>query len=273
LGGQTFAVGVQTGTSQLKSVSDLAKVSGVSLQGEVIYLSKAGLVVDGYDLRNTNIVVTGSNVTLKNSLLNTKTGYSTVYQEAGASGLTVENCTFDGQKSGGAGTVINSHSGAMTVRANEFLNIPSDGVNIQSGTVERNYFSGAGYEPGAHADAISVQSSTGPVAIRQNYIDFVKSGDAQVGTNAALKIVQEWDTPVRDVTADGNVLLGGTYTIYANGTAMTNVKIVNNDIGYSQWGDLYPASHGSNFVFASNRRFRPDPPIKIGHPAASSPKP
>ena len=47
LNDSTFSVGVQSETSELKGVADLQGVDGVSIAGETIYLSKAGVTLEG----------------------------------------------------------------------------------------------------------------------------------------------------------------------------------------------------------------------------------
>src|SRR5690606_14235626 len=85
--------------------------------------------------------------------------------------------------------IIYSDRGTTTIRHNEFINLPSDAINTVGGLIEKNYFSGAGYQTGAHADAISIHSNTAPIVIRQNYIDYTTPSDARIPvTNAAIKI-------------------------------------------------------------------------------------
>jgi hypothetical protein len=254
MGGSNFAVGYQGGA--LKSPSAILG-DGVSLNGKTLVVSRAGAVIDGVDLRGYTVEVHASNVTVKNSLFNAS-GFHTIYQTGSASGLVVEYNTFDGQKANNANSdIIYSDKGAATIRNNEFFNLPSDAINTVGGTIEKNYFSGAGYQSGAHADAISIHSTTGPVVIRQNYIDYTTPADAAVpDTNAAIKIVPHFGN-INDVTVDGNVLMGGGYTIYAMNAehAAANIKITNNDIGLGHWGDLYPAAKPSGFAYSGNEGF------------------
>jgi hypothetical protein len=271
MNGSSFKVGLQKDLQQLKNVQS-AVTDGVRLDGNTLYVTKAGAVLDGLDLRGVSVVVQADNVSIKNSLGNAP-GHWAVRQEDGSSGLTVENCTFDGGKSAGAGYIIDG-SGSMTIRGNEFFNLPSDGVNAQGGTIEQNYFAGGGYAPGAHADAISVHSSSAPLAIRQNYIDYVGRPDAAVGTNAAIKIVPHFGA-VRDVVVEGNTLLGGGYTIYANNAEhpATNIRIVNNEVGRSQYGDLYSDSRPAGFVFEGNRAPGEGTRSDVTTPAVEAPTP
>ena len=64
---------------------------------------------------------------------------------------------------------------AHTIKDNNFLDSRTDAIDMHSGVVTGNYFSGAGYLPGAHADAIWVTVSNGPTTITNNFIDGTKS--------------------------------------------------------------------------------------------------
>ncbi len=251
VGGSTFEVGYQGNT--LKAPTAVLG-TGISLSGKTLIVSQANAVIDGVDLRGYTVEVRASNVTIKNSMFNA-TGFHTIYQTGSATGLVVEYNTFDGLKANNSNCdSIYSDAGSTTIRNNEFLNLPSDAINTVGGIIERNYFSGAGYQTGAHADAISIHSNNAPIVIRQNYIDYTTPSDAAVpDTNAAIKIAPVFGT-VSNVTVDGNVLLGGGYTIYAyNATyAASNITITNNDVGLGHWGDLYPASQPTNFVYSNN---------------------
>ena len=235
MNGSTFHVGLQGGA--LKSVAS-GLPGGVSVSGNAIGINQAGAVLDGYDLRGYSVTVQANNVTIKNSLLNA-TGYHTINQTAKATGMVVEFNTFDGQKANGTinGDMVMSENSAI-VRNNEFFNLPADGVNIAGGIVEHNYFSGASYHRGAHADAISVHRTVAPVTIRENYIDFMKSLDAAQGTNAAIKIVSHFGA-INDVTVDHNVLIGGGFNAYVGQDryAINNVTLTNNLMGLTEYGD------------------------------------
>src|SRR3954465_8943175 len=99
LNGSSFQVGLQGSTSSLKSVA-AGLPAGTSVSGGTIVVTQSGAVLDGYDFRGYSIAVQADNVTIKNSLFNA-TGYHTVWQDSGASGMVVEFNTFDGQKANG----------------------------------------------------------------------------------------------------------------------------------------------------------------------------
>ena len=90
----------------------------------------------------------------------------------------MENCTFIGTKSPTETNVWIASNLAITIEDNTFLNSPADAIDIHAGVVDGNYFSGAGYAPGAHADAIYVPASTGPTTITNNFIDGTTNADS-----------------------------------------------------------------------------------------------
>src|SRR5215213_7941489 len=264
MNGSTFAVGVQGSASALKSVGS-GLPSGVSVSGNAITVKQAGAVLSDYDFRGYSISVQADNVTIKNSLFNA-VSYHTIGQAANATGLKVLGNTFDGQKANGTvnGDMVMSEN-AATISNNEFINLPADAINTAGGLVEHNYFSGASYQSGAHADAISVHRTVAPLTIRENYIDFIKPTDAAQGTNAAIKIVSHFGA-INDVTVDHNVLLGGGFNSYVGQDqgAINNVKLTNNLMGLSEYGDkegqfLMPGNHGTNFVMTGNSLFSAAP--------------
>ena len=251
IGGASFAVGYQGGP--LKAPAAVVG-PGIGFNGTTLVITKSGAHLDGVDLRGITVEVRANDVAITNSLADA-TGFNTIQQMGGYTGLVVAYCTFDGKKSKGPNaSIIMNDSGSVTVVNNEFFNVPSDVVNTVGATIERNYFAAAGYQPGAHADAISIHKTVGPVVIRENYIDYVTPPDAAIPvTNAAIKISSVFGT-ISNVTVEGNVLLGGGYTVYAQSAtyAASNIKIAYNDIGLGKWGDLYPEAKPSNFTYAAN---------------------
>src|SRR3954471_11296281 len=260
MNGSTFQVGLQSSPSALKSVGS-GLPSGVSVSGNAITVKQAGAVLSDYDFRGFSISVQADNVTIKNSLFNA-VSYHTIYQGPTASGLKVLGNTFDGQKANGTinGDMVLSENVA-TISNNEFFNLPADGVNTTGGVIEHNYFSGASYQTGAHADAISVHRTVAPVTIRENYIDFIKPTDAAQGTNAAVKVVSHFGA-ISDVKIEHNVLLGGGFNSYVGQDkyAVSNVTLANNLMGLSEYGDkeaqfVMPGNHGAGFVMTGNGLF------------------
>ena len=133
------------------------------------FVTQDGAVLSGINFGTATVVIDANNVTIKDSTFTATTGYWAVYQTPGYSGATVEDFTFQGS---GAPTETNvwvASRGNITVKDNSFLDSPTDAVDISAGVVSGNYFSGAGFGAGAHADAIYVTASTGPTTITDNF--------------------------------------------------------------------------------------------------------
>ena len=200
-----------------------------------VYVTQAGAVLSGINFGTATVLVGADNVTIKDSSFSGTTGYYAVEQTGAYSGLTVENSTFTGSKSPTENNVwIGSVQGAMTIEDNSFLNSPTDAIDMHAGVVTGNYFSGAGYSPGAHADAIWVTGTTG-TTITDNFIDGTPNADSPANANSDLRLTNELGN-LSNVTVSGNYLLGGAYTVEA-GSATTkytvsNVSITNNYIGF-----------------------------------------
>ena len=203
-----------------------------------VYVTQAGTVLSGINFGSASVIVGANNVTIKDCTFTGTTGYYAVEQTSSSSGLTVENSTFTGTKSPTENNVwIGSVQGSMTIKDNSFLSSPSDAIDMHSGVVTGNYFSGAGYWPIAHADAIWVTDSTGPTTITNNFIDGTPNADSPANSNSDIRLTSELGN-LSDVTVSGNYLIGGGYTVQAGGT-ISNVSIANNYIGFGAYGPYY----------------------------------
>ena len=81
---------------------------------------------------------------------------------------------------------------SITVEDNTFLYSPTDAVVVGAGVVTGNYFSGAGFAEGAHADAIYVSNSTGPTTITDNFIDGTYTAGAAANANNDIRLPANW---------------------------------------------------------------------------------
>ena len=220
-----------------------------------VYVTGNNLVVSGFDFSGTTVIVSGNNVTVRNNKFDAIYGYYALTQSTGFSGLVVDHNTFDGLKlDKDYARFINSGVNKITITYNQFLNAPSDAVALMNGVVDHNYFSGAGYQTDAHADAVWVPHTTGPVQITNNFIDSRKTVDAIVSPNTTVMVNNEFgDT--HNVTVNGNVLLGGSYTVDVSdkiGLPIDTVSVSNNFIASGLYGDLYPINQPADLVFRNN---------------------
>ena len=245
--------GIDTPTGNPYATSTLLDVSKITQNSKAPYyytpstnavtVTQAGAVLSGINFGSATVNIEASNVTIEDCTFTGTTGYYAVNQAGANSGATVENCTFTGSKSPTEYNTWIASPGYITIEDNTFLNSPGDAIDMHSGVVTGNYFSGAGYLPGAHADAIWVPTSTG-TTITDNFIDGTANADAPAGANSDLRLTNE-DGDSTNVTVSGNFLLGGNFTVEAGTTNTTytisNMSITDNYIGFPQTGDFYPS--------------------------------
>ena len=211
----------------------------------IVYVTQAGAVLSGINFGSATLAIEANNVTVQDCTFTATTSFWTVDQTPGYSGATIEDCTFQGSGSPTENNVWINATQSITIKDNSFLNSPGDAIDIEGGVVTGNYFSGAGFLPGAHADAIQILAATGPTTITDNFIDGAWNPSAPANANSDIRIVTEGSN-ISNVNISGNYLLGGAYSLEVGpepGTSYTfsNVAINNNYIGFSEFGPYYGA--------------------------------
>src|SRR6185437_7652212 len=250
--------GIDTETGNPLATSSLIGLAQITQDSEapyfyspskhVVFVTQAGAVLSGINFGSATVYIEASNVTIKDcTFTGTSNPYYAVYQTPGASGATVENCTFQGSQSPTETNDWIQSTQTITIKDNSFLDSPTDAIDIRSGVVTGNYFSGAAYAPGAHADAIWVDGSTGPTIITDNFIDGTANAGAPGAPNSDIRLSNTFGD-LTDVTISGNYLLGGNYAVEAGSTSATNtisnVSIANNSIGFDTYGAYMPTTMG-----------------------------
>ena len=210
-----------------------------------VYITQAGAVLSGIDFGSATVIIEADNVTIKDCTFTGTTGYWAVYQAPAYSGATVENSTFQGSKSPTETNNWIQSTLGITIKDNSFLDSPTDAIDIRSGVVTGNYFSGTAYAPGAHADAIWVDGSTGPTVITDNFIDGTQNADAPGPANSDIRLSNTFGD-LTNVTISGNYLLGAGYAVEAGISSATytisDVSIANNVIGFDTYGAYFPST-------------------------------
>ena len=213
----------------------------------VVYVNQNGAVLNGINFGSATVIIDANNVTIKDCTFTGTSSYWAVYQTPAYSGATVQNCTFQGSKSPTETNDWISSTQAITITDNKFLNSPTDAIDICSGVVSGNYFSGAAYATGAHSDAIWVTDSNGPTTITDNLIDGTQNVDAAGPANSDIRLTNEMGN-LNDVTVSGNYLIGAGYTVEVaaanNPYTISNVSIANNYIGFASYGAYFPTTAG-----------------------------
>ncbi len=208
-----------------------------------VYVTQNGAVLSGINFGSATVTIDANNVTIKDSTFTATASFWTIYQAPGYSGATIENSTFQGS---GLPTETNTWivaSQPITIENNTFLNSPTDAIDFSGGVVTGNYFSGAGFGTGAHADAIQILGVTGPTTITDNFIDGTWNPKAAANANSDIRIVSQGSN-ISNVNISGNYLLGGGYAVEIGPDTNTsytfsNVSVANNYIGFSEYGPYY----------------------------------
>ncbi len=210
-----------------------------------VYVTQSGAVLSGINFGSATLMIKANNVTVEDCTFTGTTGFQAIQQYAGFSGATVENSTFIGSKSPTEQNIWIGSQLGITIEDNTFLNSPADSIAIEQGIVTGNYFSGEGYLTGAHADAIYVPATTGPVSITNNFIEETANAGQPGISNSDIRITDEQGN-VNGVIISGNYLIGSGFSFevaapLANNT-ISNVSVTHNDIGFDWYGQYFPGT-------------------------------
>ena len=247
--------GIDTMTGNPYATSSLLDVTKISQNNHapyyyspsanVVYVTQAGAVLSGINFGDATVLLEANDVTVRDCTFADTSSFWAINQTGNFSGATVENCTFTGSKSPTERNVWISSSLGITIEDNTFLNSPANSIAIQQGVVTGNYFSGEGYLTAAHADAIYVPDTTGPVSITDNFIEETANAGAPGVSNSDIRITDEYGN-TNDVTVSGNYLIGSGFnfevTAPNTNNTISNVSVTNNDIGFDWYGQYYPGT-------------------------------
>ncbi|WP_462116957.1 hypothetical protein [Methylorubrum extorquens] len=243
----------------MKLASTIPTTGPIRRAGNRIIVQQPGAVLDGYDFTDFYVSVAADNATLRDCLFG-GVNFFTVDQQSG-SGLTVDRCVFDTkrQPSKQQMAFINGRDGTLVVRRSTFVAPGSDCILISRGLIEGCTLRDPWGRPGSHSDGITVSKTTGAVVIRGDTIDWRPAPGSPGGVTNAIRIASI--ASVRDVTVEGNTILGGTYTLFAGldpaGKASTCERITIRDNIVDAWDVrtswLYPTSRARDLVCEGNR--------------------
>jgi serralysin len=222
----------------------VASLQGYDAAHARFVIKDSGVVVSGKDFRGAVVEVHADNVTISNCLFDAASGYYSLRQFPGFNGLTVISCSFDGGKlDRPLSDAIGCGDGQATIFRCSFVNGCSDQIQIDCGAVVECYIGPSGYQTDAHADAIWIAKTTGPILVARNFMDFTKNDDAKTACNEAIRITTEMG-PTSDVTVINNFLLGASWTVFvgdggtgAKGT-FHNILLRDNWIGFGAYGPI-----------------------------------
>jgi parallel beta-helix repeat protein len=219
-----------------------------------LVIKTPGTVIEGVDIRGS-VIIDAKNVTLRNCKV-TAQSYAVVLINPGITGAVVQNCEISNQGSGGTGIA------GQGLFVGNNIHDCTDGIDVRGSntTIEGNYIHDMNGPSDSHYDGIQADGGFSNLKILRNTVINQKD------QTSAIMLSNYWG-PVRNVMIDGNLLIGGGYTVYINeigrgqakGGPLVNVTFTNNRLGPGVWGHLDLRTElGASPVIAGNTVVRWD---------------
>lgn len=194
-------------------------------------LDVAGATVNGLDFQGP-VTITAPNVTLKNCKITAK-GWAVL--DIQADGVTLENCEIDGQAAPGIRGISVSGKN-VTIRRCDIHHV-EDGIYLAGSShinIENNYIHDLQSQwENPHFDGIAADGGISDVLILENTVI-----NPHQQTSAIM--LSNYFGPMSGVRVEGNRLVGGGYTIYADGQfgggSISNISFINNRMGKGYYG-------------------------------------
>ena len=220
--------GVQAGVNLTTHSGQLT----LSTPGQVV----SGLIITG------GVQITASNVTLKNCIIEVPNSANwNVGIAGGLTGVVLQNCEIVGAGTSGPlgsyGIYVQGNS-QVTINAVNIHDV-GQGLVLNDGqvTLENSYIHDLNAGSGTHYEDIgyfgAAKSSTFSLNIQNNTL-------INQNIQTASVFLQNYFGGLNNITVNNNVLVGGDYTIYVDGSAssapVSNVSITNNHMGAGIYG-------------------------------------
>jgi hypothetical protein len=199
-----------------------------------VVVTEPGTVIEGLDIAGTLDIRADDVVVRRTRIRSTGDDWTVVGIEGGLTGIVIEDCEIDGLGTSGwqdGGTTGIQGEGA-TVRRCDIHSV-GDGMKAGSNTIfENNWVHDLAAAGEPHYDGFQLDGGAENVAVRHNTISMPdQTGAVNVGNTFG---------PISGVVIDGNLLAGGTYTVYVDGKfsddPITGVSVTNNRFGWHQYG-------------------------------------
>jgi hypothetical protein len=205
-------------------------------------ISTAGAVVDGKEIRGC-VEVRAANVTIRNSRIVAPGCFNAVRNFS--TGLTMSDVEISCGNSHGTGVTATNYT---VIRAD--ISGCENGFNVGgSVVVEDSYIHDLYALDGAHTDGAQFNQGASNITFRHNTI----LSPAPGGTSAII-MWDENDPQNSNVLITGNLLAGGTYTLYCPRNNSSNVNIVGNRFGNYEYGSTNSCVSGHVAQFSGNVR-------------------
>lgn len=197
--------------------------------GDVV-ADQAGATISGLDIEG-RVYIKAPNVTLIDSKV-TSASFYIVRIEPGVTGTVIKNCEINGVGSGNDGSY--GIVGQGTFIANNIYNVENGiGVSGSDTLIQDNFIHDLLASGSPHYDGISIDGGNANIVIRRNTV-------INTHTQTSAVMIDNYFGPVSNIEVDGNLLMGGGYTVYSsaqfNGGTVEGVSFTKNRMGRGRWG-------------------------------------
>jgi hypothetical protein len=250
------AGGANTGwsysTSSGWSFTGTPVLSGLSIGTFGLTISTSGTTVTGCQITGQVVVASAgsiSGVTIGNCVITQASGGAGSAIKLGggssyvATGTTVSGCTISGTDSAtnrlATGIIDTYGNAAGTVISGNNIYWCRTGMNLTTGTVLGNYVHDPGFQGGDQTDCILSPGSNGAASFAAGLAITGNTLLNRLGQTSAVNLASSSST-AQYVTVAGNLLGGGTYTVYGGGASGNNITVTGN-----RFTQAYSATSGA----------------------------
>lgn len=206
------------------------------------HVMEDGVVVDGVEVHG-NIVIDAKNVTMTHIKLVSGTPWHGLRVMPEATGFTLRDSEIDGR-----GTTVNGVLGFGRYFHNDIHDV-ENGINVTGPTdIRDNFIHDLRGGKDAHFDGIEINGA--------DHVTIVHNTIINPHEQTSAIMLDNYFTGLSEIVVDGNRLIGGGYALYIDGrfkggaVDSASIKIVNNVIGGSVWGNF--ALYGNTPVLSGN---------------------
>ncbi|HEX2027140.1 MAG TPA: right-handed parallel beta-helix repeat-containing protein [Nitriliruptorales bacterium] len=236
-----------------ESLGRRLRYSDLRVHNGTFRTSHDGQVIEKLDIRNGNIRISHSNVTIRAVRIISSAGeggaYAIKWSTRDARGALIEYLEVDGKTNRNTAMALQiASNGPVTVR-NCHIYGHAGGIRFGPGnTVEQCYVHSQNTWKGSHNTAISMHGGDGATVRRNNLVG---------STSSALSLYAN-SSGIRNVLVENNLLNGGSYCTYAGGAERKPYSHLNENIRYrgNKFGRLlYPkcGEYGPVSAWSSQR--------------------
>ncbi|WP_110182138.1 right-handed parallel beta-helix repeat-containing protein [Nocardioides solisilvae] len=192
-----------------------------------------GAVVENLDISG-QLHIRANNVTVRNVRVRSSDYYALYVTGSGAR---IEHVEVDGLGFSGTGGAAGIGGGGkgMTVVAADITGVENGVVPGSGSVVQDSWIHGLASPGDPHYDGIQMDGGLSDIRVVHNTIDMSEH------SQTAAVMVDNYFGPISRISVTGNQLLGGGYTVYADGSfsssdAVSAITYADNVFGKGHWG-------------------------------------